>query len=403
MSAVDALMQAQTKSDAVRSLDSPAVVAVVILTGTAGAAVMGLKPALVTAYITHLGVDRTWAGYLIAAEMIAATAGVLLVSARIHIWDRRRLALTGLLLLCAGNLCSMTVAEWSLLFPLRVVAGFGGGIAAGVMAGTLSASLRPDRMFGVYIVGTLLIAAGLFALVHQAMERWGAGGPFLLLALLTFPPLLFNFLFPRDVSSEVSSVSSAHISSTPEPAWVLIFIFGSLLYYFAVGGIWPYLGELGRSAGMDISSLSNAFARSQVWGAVGALVPMLLGLRFGRMMPLMISLTLSTGCLIALITMPDIREVFPTVVQIFMFAWMMFFPYLMGLSARIDAIGRLPALIFMVQGVGFAAGPAICAHLIAWGGYDAMVGFGALGFALAMLLLLPLALRHDRALALSPG
>ena len=99
--------------------------AAVFLAGMAGALIIGLKPALLSSYVSHAGINEIDAGYLVSVEVFAALAGTLVVAIKGHVWDRRRMLVVGLVALITGNMLSGFLDGALLLGCARVVAGLG--------------------------------------------------------------------------------------------------------------------------------------------------------------------------------------------------------------------------------------------------------------------------------------
>jgi predicted MFS family arabinose efflux permease len=134
-------------------------------------------------------------------------------------------------------------------------------------------------------------------------------------------------------------------------------------------------------------------------GALGALVPYVLRDRFGRAWPIAISILVTLCCLIVL-ARPVSAIGFGVAAASFMFAWIAFFPYLMGVCSAFDPVGRLGALSLATQNIGFAAGPAIAGVLAERAGYVPLIGAAAVGYAIAAVALLA-AIWHYRVLVRS--
>lgn len=80
----------------------------------------------------------------------------------------------------------------------------------------------------------------------------------------------------------------------------------------------------------------------------------------------------------------------------FMFSWIAFFPYLMGLCSSFDTVGRLGALSLAVQNIGFATGPALAGMLVEHAGYHSLLTAALLGYILAGTALLAASCRAKR-------
>ncbi len=68
---------------------------------------------------------------------------------------------------------------------------------------------------------------------------------------------------------------------------------------------------------------------------------------------------------------------------------MFFFPYMTGTMAAQDPSGRIAVLGVPSQTAGLAIGPAIAGYLVSGNDYGTVILFGALAYAVAILVFLP--------------
>lgn len=371
--------------------DRPISLLAMILTGIAGVAAAGLNPVIATAYVDYLDFSEAQAGYVLAADMSGFAIGTLLVSARIHIWNRRMVAICGIAILLIGNLACLGLGGFDSMLIARFIIGTGAGSAAGVMAASIAASGSPDRFFGFYTVVTLSIFALLMSLATVLLTSFGIKGLFSLLACMTLPALCLVRNFPAYVPGRKINVDGKSSSWRDLPLKVVLIVsIATLAYYIGTGGVWPYISQVGKARGFAIQDVGNLLAVAQLFGVAGALVPVFLGARLGRMAPITLSLLASAGCLLALLFFGN-KLVYALVIQFYMFFWLLFFPYLMGIVSELDPVGRLAGVSYALQSIGFAIGPALAALLITGGGYTALFYLGIGCYLVTLLLLLSLA------------
>ncbi len=368
----------------------------VALTGMGAVMVIGLKPILLTVYMTVMTLSTEQAGYVTATEMFGAMLGTIIVAFFVRKMNRRTIAFTGLFMVCASNLLCLFLPSYAPLLALRFLTGLGAGLASGIMAATIAGMAAPDRVFGGFTVMTLLLSAGGFLLSPWLMDIAGAQGIFLLIATMTLPGLLCNAWFPRTAPASVKQ--SIYPSSSPGLLTPSTFaaVGGVILFYLAVGGFWPFVNQLGLERGLSAATVSSILAGSQVWGALGALIPLLLGILWGRAIPIACALLLMAGCLLSLALLsPGSTFVYAFAVQAYMAAWLVFFPYMMGVMAELDPKGRLASLNYTLQNFGFTAGPALAGLLISSGGYNTLLWIGMICHLLCLVLMGPVAWKID--------
>lgn len=374
--------------------DRPISLLTMMLTGIAGVVVTGLIPIIATAYVDYLNFSETQAGYVLAADMSGFAIGTLLISARIHIWNRRVIAMCGITILLFGNLACLGLSAFDSMFIARFAIGIGAGSAAGVMAASLAASNSPDRFFGFYTVLTLSTIAILMSLTPRLLISFGIKGLFSLLACMTLPALCLVKNLPEFALSRKNSVEGTPASWGEMPLnIVLIVSIATLAYYIGTGGVWPYISQVGKAQGFTIQAIGNLLAAAQFFGVLGAMVPVFLGVRFGRALPIAFSLLVSMSCLVVLLVLEG-KLVYGLAIQLYMFVWLLFFPYLMGIVSKLDPVGRLAGVSYALQSIGFAIGPALAATLIPAGGYAALFYLGIICYFITLILLMLFALKH---------
>ncbi len=378
--------------------DKPVSLLAMMLTGIAGVAAMGLNPVIATAYVDYLDFSERQAGYVLAAEMSGLAIGTLLISARVHVWNRQVVAISGIAILLIGNLACLKLASFDSMLAARFIVGTGAGSAAGVMAASIAASGNPDRFFGFYTVVTLSTIAFLMSLAPGLLTSFGIGGLFSLLACMALPALCLVGNFPAFAVERKIGVNEQAPSWRDMPLRVVLIVsIATLVYYTGTGAVWPFISQVGKARGFALQDIGNLLAVAQLFGVAGALVPVFLGTRLGRTAPVTFSLLVSICCLLALLGYSN-KLVYALVIQSYMFVWLLFFPYLMGIVSELDPLGRLAGISYALQSVGFAIGPALAALFITGGGYAALFYLGIVCYLVTLVLLLPLAFKQGAGL-----
>ena len=374
--------------------DTPVSLLAMMLTGIAGVVAMGLNPVIATAYVDYLDFSEVQAGYVLAADMSGLAIGTLLVSARVHVWNRQVVAISGIAIVLVGNLACLELASFDSMLVTRFIVGTGAGSAAGVMAASIAASGNPDRFFGFYTVVTLSAIALLMSLAPRLLASFGIKGLFSLLACTALPALCLVGKFPAFVAQRKIGVGEKAPSWREMPLRIVLIVsIATLVYYTGTGAVWPYISQVGKARGFALQDIGNLLAVAQLFGVAGAMVPVFLGTRLGRMPPVTFSLVVSICCLLALLGYSN-KLVYALVIQLYMFVWLLFFPYLMGIVSELDPLGRLAGVSYALQSVGFAIGPALAASLIMSGGYAVLFSLGIVCYLVTLILLLPFALKQ---------
>lgn len=370
-------------------------IAALFLTGIVATMVAGLKPILVTAYISSFGLTPKEAGYIVAAEMGGATIGNLAAAWLVSRFSTRRCALLGLTVLCFCNAACAVLPHFPMFFTLRLIAGLAEGVAAGVMAATAAGMKSPDRLMAAYLVLSLGTFAGAFLLIPHLLVS-GMRFVFVLLAVAVVPPMCLNTWFPRNDRAKNEAAATADAHSFGLHAGLALF--GTMSFYAATGALWPFMGEVGRASHLTTPEVGSVLGMSQLVGAAAGLLPLALGTKLGRSVPLGAALAIG-ACSIASLLAFHSRAIYWVAVPLFMAALMIFFPYIMGVMAQLDPSGKLSTTSFALQSVGLAIGPAVAGKLALEHGYHAVLWAGLGCIPLAFVALLPVTISQDRRIA----
>jgi predicted MFS family arabinose efflux permease len=348
----------------------------------------------VTLYITRFGFSTAHTGLVVAAEMSAAAIATTAIAAVLNRLPMHRLALGGLLLLLASDLASLLPLGLGGFAGVRVLAGLGEGTAAATMAAAIAGMRGPDRLMGASNGLALVVLAAGFAVIPSLEAAYGVRSVFAGLAATTVPALILAAWFPRASMRAPAPAAEAPAIARVRREDAALALFGTAAFYLALGGIWPFAGEIGRAAGLQSGQVSGVLGVAQLMGAAGSFLPVVLGRRMGRALPLSVAIA---GCLAALLGL-DVagRVTFAWAIPLFLGCAMVVFAYLMGVIAGIDPSGRVSSLCLSIQTLGFGIGPAWAGLLAAQSGPAALLHVGIACLPLCLFALLPVALRQDR-------
>jgi MFS transporter, DHA1 family, inner membrane transport protein len=350
-----------------------------------------VMPIMVGAMVDHLGLSARNAGLVAAAEMSGVFGATLAVVLVVHRWNRRRLALVGLSLLCVANLVAATADTFAVLVGTRFAAGLGAGLVMVTVQASMAATRDPVRAFG--ILGMSMLLAGVVGLpgMPLAVKPWGTTGAYLVLASLVLPGLLLLRWLPAYAAIEARSPSQRTRLDIP---WVVVGLAALLCYMMSFGAVGPYMERLGVASGLDVATVGKVLGAGSIGGMVGAALATWLGTRAGRAWPLFLGIFCSIGSLWLLVNGMQ-PATYTAAAVVLMLAAMFTGPYVMGSLAALDRQGRVLVTGLMMQAVGLAAGPALAGLLVTGDNYVRVGWFGIAGYGAGFALFLPLLLRID--------
>ena len=386
--------------DTTRDVNSPEAIASMVTLGVIGA--MGtftFLPMIVGAAIDDLGFTPQQAGLLASAEMAGAGLGTFVVSPRVHLWNRRKIAFLGLVSIIVGATLSMLAGSYGLLIPSRALTGLGAGAVVAAVIASMSGARNPERMFGLWTIFNMVMASTLFFVVMpRVIAFWGADGVFGALGVAALIGTVALRKYPVNVAVKTDEAVVGEIDKR-KVGLGLVTIFCA---YLAHGAIWAYMERSGLAANLDAGLISRVLGSAALAGLAGGLLVTWLGTRSGRVAPNLAALVVSIASLLFVINGSTARA-FMVAAMLFYIAWVFGLPYLMGVIAGLDPGGRGAAFAIVMQNIGLAAGPVLARFMISGESFGTLgwMGVGLYGVCLA--LILPLAVFLDGRERLAPA
>jgi len=355
----------------------------IIYLGVIGPCVFILQPGYIQGLVAYLGFDEQQAGLIAFYEMFGIAITTLLMNFISKHVDWQKLLYVCFIVCAVGNLMSIGQTDFVLLSFTRFVIGLGSGgmLSLGfTMAGLTS---NPDRNFGLIVVWLLIYGAFGMLFMPTAYELIGMNGVYVFFALFCASGLLIVKSLPHSGEIIVLPKQCHEFSNTAKASSLS----GVLIYNIAIGIVWAYLFLVGLEAGMAEQNVANAITISQFFGIGGALIPVLLQAKVGRILPLGIGILGGAG-FISLIVGDIGSGMFWLGVCGFNLLWNLTVPFLFSVMAEYDARGKIVTYAVSMQFAGLALGPFIAAMLFEVGGFDLVNITGIVLFVLASILML---------------
>jgi MFS family permease len=348
-----------------------------ILVGVIGPEVFIVQPGFVQGLVEYLGFNDSSAGYAASIEVWGITATTVLMTFFAHHFNWRKVIYLSLIVVSLSNLACVFVHDPTAFVALRFAAGLGCGSLISLSFTTVGLTDNPDRNFGYLIMWVLLYGAIVLFAMPAAFSVGGMTVPLLFFALFPLVALPLVRAFPQSGETVAAVEADAVNLSALLKGVALAAMFA---YFIAQGVAWAYLFLIGTAGGLSEQKVANALTLSQFAGVAGALLPALLGSRFGRWRPLSIGIA---GGAVALVFLVGHFEYLPFTIWVclYNFFWNMTHPYLLGSMASFDRRGRVVVYAVAFQMLGLAVGPALAASVITPEHYD-RVNWLAIGFFL---------------------
>jgi MFS family permease len=149
---------------------------------------------------------------------------------------------------------------------------------------------------------------------------------------------------------------------------------GLFIYAAGQGGIWTYLAELGERAELDGQSFGNVLSGVQLMGLVGSFLAIWIGDRFGFKWPIILGIGVNVVAAVGLaLNTNPYAYVFLNV--LWYAAYYFVVPYLLGLMAKLDELGRWAVAVDAMWWLGDAAGPPVAGLIVERSGIDLLATF----------------------------
>lgn len=333
---------------------------------TAGLFYVNIMAALVTGLSDGLGIKPASAGLIASANVYGAAVGALIAVFLVRRIAWRVAATAALLGLVVVDLVSTQLVSVAALTVVRACHGVIGGLLVGIAFAVIARTRSPDRVFGMLLVVQFGIGGiGLWAL-PPLVPQYGTGVLFLALAAFSLAALaMLPFLpaYPVVVES-AAAVTAPTIARKPLAATL------AAIFLFQAGnmGLAAFIIGLGRNAGLSQDFIGPTLAAANWLGAVGSVLVVAMGARFGRAKPILGSIAV-TLIFTAAFWWSDLPVVYVAANIGSAIVWAFTIPYLLGLAAAFDKVGRTAALGGFCSKLGLASGPLLTGLLLDHGGY----------------------------------
>ena len=317
-------------------------------------------------------VTRMYGYELFVFAIVAlAAAGPLARFSRVFV------ALLGGSVAVAAGIVSALTDSYSVLVVCRIMLGAGGALAGAAGTAAAASSRDPERVYAVVMIASQVVLAFVPALLERfALGPFGLDGAFYGLAIATalLMPLFIWLLPPRPSEHEATTSAWVAILQAPNRAIAVAAMLALLIYETGQGGIWTYLAELGQHSGVDDRLYGDSMAVIQLVALSGSFLAIWIGDRFGSKWPIVLGIGINVAAAVGLsYSTSPIHFVILNV--IWFGAYFFVVPYLLGLMARLDDLGRWAVAIDAMWWLGDAAGSPVAGMIVERSGFELFAAF----------------------------
>ena len=372
---------------------------------TAGLYYVNIMPALVAGLQDGLRFSARDAGFVASANVYGAAVGGLVAIFCVRRRDWKRAAALTLALLVAVDLASLLVRSPGAMIAIRFGHGVVGGFLVGVGYSVIARTRSPDRSFGMLMLVQFGLGGVGVMVIPRLVPAYGPGVLFLALVAFSLVTLAMLPFIPRYPAMRAATGPPAEGRVPAGRAWgpLAAALAAVFLFQASAMGLTAYAIGLGRFYGLSTGYVATASGLANWIAAAAAALVIALGVRFGRLAPLLAGLALAIGSRATFYLGHD-AGIFFLAATAAAATHAFVLPYLLGLVAAFDKGGQSAAIGGFASKMGLASGPAIGALLLAGQHYDRLIGAAVAGLSLAACVVLWPAWRLDREAAkAAPG
>ncbi len=351
---------------------------------SAGAIVYMMSPLIIGGIIDAAALDAGQAGLLLAAYFGGYTVCAASGLSWLHRFPTRQTTFVALLMLVGGLAPMAALNSYQVLIATMALSGAGAGVCYAISVALIAATDEPDRNFG-YALTAQLTFGGVLLFIAPAVftPKWGFAGTISCIILSVLLISLILPWLPRHAAAQASVTEQDVDQFTTTPA--ITGTIGLFIWFAGLSALWMFTERVGVESALDPVAIGTMLSFSVIPGIIGAMGAVVLGDRFGRKAPHILSAAIILAAIFPLSSQPGIVG-YGVAVGLIVFAWNFWLAYLLGTLASVDFTGRFSALYTAALGLGAAVGPAVGGIIATSFGLKPML-FSGLGAIMAGLLI----------------
>lgn len=250
----------------------------------------------------------------------------------------------------------------------------------------LSLSSTPERAFAIAIAlqvaVSALVAYSLPVFLTPALGLWAIPCVLMITSILV---LLCIAWLPERSSDPVEATESGVKAPRKQVLTGILGLMAMCVFYIGLIGAWEFLERIGNSWSLSHEYIGGIIALALIVGAGGALFPMVLGDRFGKVRPVILAIVLLLAAAI-LLSVQGTALRFAVGAILLNVGWNLAIPFMYASLADADPSGRFVVFSVSIQMAGAVIGAGIAGALVAGVGFSGLFTFfgGCILMALAI-------------------
>ena len=326
-------------------------------------------PAMIGVLVDKAGMSDSFAGWTASAHFMASAFMSLALSVRVHTLNLRRVAAITLACAVIADLVSaFTATEPMLFLAARITAGLFLGAAYVSCVASFARVDGYERGFGLFVTIQFIVSGlGLFVVPVYADEI-GAAGLFMAFAVMDCLALALCRYLPSVPTGDAAKANAGSELKILLSLSALLAAVGFALFEAANSAQFTYIERLGVAMQITDEQIGFSLLIASLLGIPGAFCIVVVGQRFGTLVPLVFGFAVSI-CGLAVIVSADSYVAYFIGNCCMGFAWAFCLPFIQSFLANIDRKGSALAAGTAFATVGGAIGPGVAALVITGGEY----------------------------------
>ena len=340
--------------------------------GTVALMPLLVLPAMIGVLVDNAGMSDSSAGWSASAHFLASAVIGLIISVRIHHLNLRQVAIFALLVAAVADLVSaFTAGDAMVFFVARILTGLALGAAYVASVSSFARYDQYERGFGFFVTLQFTVSGLGLYVVPVFADEMGAVGLFAGFAVLDCFALLMTQFLPSGKAAEFVADETGSELKVLLTVSAFLAIFGFAAFEAANNAQFTYIERFGVSLGISDQKVGFSLLIASLIGIPGAFSIVIVGQRFGTLLPLVLGVSIALGGLIILLAAESYVAYFVGGCCMG-FSWAFCLPFIQSLLATIDRKGSAIAAGTSFSTFGSAIGPGIAALVVTGGRYPSV-------------------------------
>jgi len=330
--------------------------AALVTLGTAGVTTFLAMPVIAAALVNELGASEKNVGLFSTIQLITLSIGCL-ISTVLPQGHCRRYGLGALAIMILCDCLCLLKPEWTLFLVLRGLGGGAGGLAVSQATAAMGQTRNPERSFGLFLALQTMVAVVCVYTMPVLISAYGFHAAYGV--LMGFSTLALIMIYAKLPSSGSTEIQIALPGNAPADWLRCAGVLASILCFFVgVGVLWTFLALLGQGVGLSPGQIALILSISKVVAFVASFLPGIIGNRFGRIAPILVSVAVLTGATQVYGVSHGFTG-FVIATALFSLGWYVIYPFQLGALGQVDRDGRPMLAAAALTGAGLGIGPAL--------------------------------------------